>query len=101
MRGRSARRAPTLLPLKGLASRDIAAWRELAAQAAEPNPFFEPECVLPAVRYLGEPDAALLAVVDHGSEWLACMPVLPRLARWHARWPARHPHRSPVIVIPI
>lgn len=86
MRRRSAHRAPTLLPLKELASRDIAAWRELATQAAEPNPFFEPECVLPAARHLGEPDVGLL-VVTGGGEWLACMPVIAHLRRWHTRLP--------------
>ena len=85
---RSRPRVARLIPLAELSPGALGAWRELAADSAEPNPFFEPECVLPAVRYLGEPDAALLAVVDHGSEWLACMPVLPRLARWPARWPA-------------
>jgi CelD/BcsL family acetyltransferase involved in cellulose biosynthesis len=86
MRRRSAHGVATLLPLKELASRDIAAWRELATQAAEPNPFFEPECVLPAARHLGEPDVGLL-VVTGGGEWLACMPVIAHLRRWHTRLP--------------
>lgn len=87
MRRRSAPRAPTLLPVKELASRDIAAWRELAAQAAEPNPFFEPECVLPAARHLGELDVGLLVVTGGGGEWLACVPVIAHLRRWHTRLP--------------
>ena len=31
---------------------DVARWRDLAARAADPNPFFEPELLLPAVRHL-------------------------------------------------
>jgi hypothetical protein len=36
-----------LLPLADLTARDVAAWRDLAARAVEPNPFFEPDFVLP------------------------------------------------------
>jgi len=84
----SARRAPTLLPIDALTPRDLASWRELAAQAVEPNPFFEPECVLPAARYLGGSHVALLVVTDSDRDWLACMPVIPRVKRWHLRLPA-------------
>jgi CelD/BcsL family acetyltransferase involved in cellulose biosynthesis len=87
IRRRSARPAPTLLPIKELEPRDVAAWRELAARAAEPNPFFEPECVLPAARHLGASDIGLLVVKNGDRDWLACMPVIPRLRRWHARLP--------------
>ena len=77
-----------MLPLKDLKSRDLAAWRDLARRAVEPNPFFEPECVLPAARYLGESGVGLLVAADRHGDWLACMPVTPRLTRWHARLPA-------------
>jgi hypothetical protein len=87
MRRRSVDRAPLLLAVKDLGSRDIAAWRELAAQAIEPNPFFEPECVLPAARHLGEPDVGVLVVAGGDREWLACMPVIAHLRRWHTRLP--------------
>lgn len=76
-----------MLPINELEPRDLAAWRELAARAAEPNPFFEPECVLPAARHLGESHVGLLVVENRDREWLACMPVIPRLRRWHARLP--------------
>ena len=76
-----------LLPVKELTSRDVVAWSELAAQAAEPNPFFEPECVLPATRHLGEPDVGLLVVTGGDREWLACMPVIAHLRRWGMRLP--------------
>ena len=72
---------------------DLGRWRELAARAAEPNPFFEPQYVLPLARALGHLDAArLLAVADSGGGWRACMPVhggrwhrlpLPSVSSWH------------------
>jgi CelD/BcsL family acetyltransferase involved in cellulose biosynthesis len=63
-------------------------WRALAGRAAEPNPFFEPEFLLPQARALGEVDAIdLLALVDGGGEWRACVPVY-RPERWH-RIPVR------------
>jgi CelD/BcsL family acetyltransferase involved in cellulose biosynthesis len=57
-----------------LSAGDIATWRQLAAEAAEPNPFFEPEFVLPAVRHLGS-GRERLVVVQHGERWTACLPV--------------------------
>jgi CelD/BcsL family acetyltransferase involved in cellulose biosynthesis len=75
------------LALSELAPRDVAAWRELAEQAAEPNPFFEPECVLPAAQHLGESHVGLLVVTAEDGAWLACMPVRARVQVRHARVP--------------
>ena len=59
-------------------------WRDLASRAVEPNPFHEPEYLLPLARHLGaEHGVAVLAVSDD-SGWQACLPV--RLGRWH-RYP--------------
>jgi CelD/BcsL family acetyltransferase involved in cellulose biosynthesis len=62
--------------LDSLSDREIAAWRALADTAAEPNPFFEPDFVLPAARHLASRDVGLLAV-ENGDGWSACMPVAP------------------------
>jgi CelD/BcsL family acetyltransferase involved in cellulose biosynthesis len=67
-------------PLEGLTPHDIAAWRELAERAAEPNPFFEPAMLLPAWRHLGGGAVSLLVTHD-GSRWLGCLPVV-RAARF-------------------
>jgi CelD/BcsL family acetyltransferase involved in cellulose biosynthesis len=41
----------------------LSAWRELAADAVEPNPFFDPQLLVPAVRWLpGGKDVRLLTV---------------------------------------
>jgi CelD/BcsL family acetyltransferase involved in cellulose biosynthesis len=50
------------------------AWRELGDQAAEPNPFYEPEFMMPAFRRLGLRGAGL-RVVREGRDWVACLPV--------------------------
>ena len=88
------RRSP--IPIGELEQRDIAAWRDLAARAVEPNPFFEPESLLPAARHLGEPDVGLLVVEDAGHDWLGCLPVIPRLRLRDVRVPVwsvwRHLH---------
>lgn len=69
-----------------LSARDVAAWQALAADAADPNPFFEPDLVLPAARHLGG-DPRLVVVRD-GASWRACLPVVrrlrpaPHLAAW-------------------
>lgn len=62
-----------LIPMEDLAEGEIARWRELAERAVEPNPFFEPEFILAVWRVQAE--AVAIAVVEDGTEWLACLPV--------------------------
>jgi CelD/BcsL family acetyltransferase involved in cellulose biosynthesis len=73
-------RASTLA-LDDLGPRSIERWRALAAGAVEPNPFFEPEYVLPAARLIGGRELGLV-VAQHDGEWAACLPV-HRPRRWH------------------
>jgi CelD/BcsL family acetyltransferase involved in cellulose biosynthesis len=73
-------RASTLA-LGELGQRDMERWRALAAAAAEPNPFFEPEYVLPAAKLIGGRELGLV-VVERSGEWAACLPV-HRPGRWH------------------
>ncbi len=73
---------PLLLPVADVTPEDMTAWRRLADRAVEPNPFFEPDYVLPAARHLASGPIALAVVAD-GDEWLACLPV-ERRRRW--RW---------------
>lgn len=69
----------TLTPLQ------LGAWRDLAARAAEPNPFFDPAVVLAAVRHLPDgPDVRVL-VARRGERWIAALPVLTA-RRWR-RYP--------------
>lgn len=71
-----------LLPLRELDVRDIERWRALAETAIEPNPFFDPDYLMPLARSLGDFDDVALAVVADGDSWLGCMPV-GRVGRWH------------------
>jgi CelD/BcsL family acetyltransferase involved in cellulose biosynthesis len=70
-----------VVPLVELGDRDLRSWRELADRALEPNPFFDPDFVLPAARGLGETAEVAVLVVGEGSEWSGCLP-LRRLSRW-------------------
>jgi len=65
---------------------DIERWEDLAARAAEPNPFFEPGFARAAAAHLDGPEPTLLAVED-GGRWLACLPVqATRVARLLPAW---------------
>ncbi|WP_217912932.1 GNAT family N-acetyltransferase [Miltoncostaea marina] len=71
-----------IVSLEDLDPGGLAAWADLAARAAEPNVFFEPEVLLPAARHLAPPGAVRLAVVEDGrGRWMACAPVR-RVAAW-------------------
>jgi hypothetical protein len=59
-----------LTTLADLSERDVGAWRDLSARALEPNPFAEPDFVLPAAGRLGAGGEALLTVED-GSDLTA------------------------------
>jgi hypothetical protein len=71
-----------LIAIADLSTWELTCWRELAARAVEPNPFFEPEYVLPLARGLGDEDEVGLLVVPGPDGWRACLPV-HRASRWH------------------
>jgi CelD/BcsL family acetyltransferase involved in cellulose biosynthesis len=57
----------------------VSAWCDLAERSVEPNPFFEPQFVIPANRHLRTAPQRLL-VVRRDAEWLAVVPAHNR--RW-------------------
>ena len=61
-----------------LTPRDLAEWRDLAARAAEPNPFFEPEALAPAADLYGSVDVGL---IEAGGDLIGVLP-LQRSRRW-------------------
>lgn len=71
-----------VLSLAELSDRDRGAWRELSDDAVEPNPFFDPDFVLPAAAALDERNEVGILVVEAGDRWNGCMPVR-RSRRWH------------------
>lgn len=56
---------------------EVAAWEELAARAAQPNPLFEPACLVPAARHLPGGDDMAVAVAEEGGRWYGCLPLCP------------------------
>jgi CelD/BcsL family acetyltransferase involved in cellulose biosynthesis len=70
----------SLLSIDRLGESDLGAWRELSEIALEPNPFFDPDFVMPAVAELDSKGVGLLVAEDEGN-WTACMPVR-RIRGW-------------------
>lgn len=68
--------------MSALGPADLRCWRELAAHALQPNPFFEPELVLGAAQLVGGRPPELIVVGD-GHRWHACLPV-QRRRRWRS-----------------
>jgi len=66
-----------LIPVAGLDSDDLSAWKALAREALEPNLFFEPEFVLPLAAARPQDDVHLL-VVKSAKRWIVCMPTVIR-----------------------
>ncbi len=63
-----------IVSVQSLGPAEVDAWAELAERAIEPNPFFEPGFVMPAVRSLEDSPPHLL-VLEHGDSWAGCAPV--------------------------
>ena len=70
------------LELVNLSDRDIEAWRDLADRAIEPNPFFEPDYVLPLAHGLDRIGAVRLAIARDPSGWQFCLP-FHTPSSWH------------------
>lgn len=70
------------LPLADIGEPQLGCWHGLVASALEPNPFFEPEYLLPQARALDPPGEVSLLVAFDGDRWTACMPVR-RGGGWH------------------
>ena len=83
-----------VLSIIDLTDQEIEAWRALAARSAEPNPYFEPEMLVPAVRELSGGSELRLLVVDgdvSGAEpggWWAALPF--EMVPGDKHWPWRH-----------
>jgi CelD/BcsL family acetyltransferase involved in cellulose biosynthesis len=58
-----------------------AAWGDLARRAAQPNPLFEVDALVPAARHLRNGGAISLVVAEESGRFFGCFPV-QRAARW-------------------
>lgn len=79
------------VPAREIDGELVAAWRGLADRAAEPNPFQEPDVVLPAIHHLAGRVRVGLITVSAGSRLLATLAVI-----WPLRLPAEAWWRVPV-----
>jgi CelD/BcsL family acetyltransferase involved in cellulose biosynthesis len=70
-----------LLALDELTAAPIEAWNELAERTVEPNPFFEPLFLLPALEHLDRSRSVRLLVITDESSWNLVLPVIPA-TRW-------------------
>lgn len=96
----TVRHAPFAVVGAYLAPEDLAAieadWRDLAADAAEPNPFYAPDLLTPALSAFADADVRIASVRDAGGRLVAFAPVAP--LRGYSRFPVRylstwmHPH---------
>ncbi|MGH9093253.1 MAG: GNAT family N-acetyltransferase, partial [Acidimicrobiales bacterium] len=79
-----------VVPIRDLGPGEIAAWSALAGRAVQPNPLFEPTCLVPAARHLANGDDMVVAVAEEGGRWYGCVPLCPA-PMWRAL-------RRPVLV---
>lgn len=73
-----------------------AGWRDLATRAAEPNPFQEPDTVLPSMRHFAGSSRVGLLTVHAGPRLLATLAVI-----WPLRLPAEGRWRAPVPAVQV
>lgn len=66
-----------ILPIQAITANDAERWRTLATRALVPNPFHEPDVVLPAASAFADEGVGVLVVAD-GTEWRAVLPVRRR-----------------------
>ena len=64
-----------LLALDAIDESRLAQWRDLVARAAEPNPFFEPELLIPALTHLDPNGDVRLLTIRDDDRALAAFPV--------------------------
>jgi CelD/BcsL family acetyltransferase involved in cellulose biosynthesis len=74
-----------LKPVGDLQADAVRAWRELAARVSEPNPFFEPAFLMPALRHMASGVDVVLVFVYDGDELVWVAPIAWR-RRWRRVW---------------
>jgi CelD/BcsL family acetyltransferase involved in cellulose biosynthesis len=71
-----------VIPVNAMTARDVESWNALNERVIEPNPLYEPDCLIPAARHQTFGADIKLAVAEEGGRWYAALP-LRRVARWH------------------
>jgi CelD/BcsL family acetyltransferase involved in cellulose biosynthesis len=75
-----------IIQVSRLSPEDERAWRELAERAVEPNPFYEPDCLVPASKHQVFGDEIRLAVAEMDGRFYGCVPFRP-VKRWKFPYP--------------
>jgi CelD/BcsL family acetyltransferase involved in cellulose biosynthesis len=65
-----------LVRVTDISTRDEQAWRELATRALEPNPFAEPDFLVPCARHFPSYADTTLVVAEEGGAFRAVVPVV-------------------------
>lgn len=71
-----------LVHVRSLTPDDETAWRSLAGRAMEPNPLYEPDCLIPAARHQQFGDEIYLAIGEEDGRVFGCIPIRA-VNRWH------------------
>ncbi len=72
---------PRIINVKNLSAKDEKAWRDLSGRALEPNPFYEPDCLIPAAIHQTFGDQIDLVVAEVERSLLR-LPAGRRVSRW-------------------
>ena len=75
-----------IIPIRGISASDERAWRDLAERAAEPNPFYEADCVIPAATHQTFGAEINLAVAEQDGRFFGCVPIRA-VHRWKFPYP--------------
>ncbi|MBV8943221.1 MAG: GNAT family N-acetyltransferase [Solirubrobacterales bacterium] len=76
-----------MISIPDISAFDEKAWRELAARAIEPNPFYEVDFLVPACRHLRNGKNVMLLVATKAGRFHACLPVRTASASGKLFWP--------------
>ncbi len=75
-----------ILQVCEVGAEDERAWRDLAERAAEPNPFYEPDCLIPASAHQVFGNDIRLAVAELDGRFYGCVP-FRAASRWKFPYP--------------
>lgn len=64
-----------IIPVRDISAEDERAWRDLAQRAVEPNPFYEPDCVIPAGLHQEFGADIHIAVAVEDGRFYCCIPI--------------------------
>jgi hypothetical protein len=70
-----------IVNVKTVSAADEAAWQDLGLRAVEPNPFYEPHCLIPAAEHQSFGREIDLVVAEDGGRFYGVLPIR-RVKRW-------------------